>query len=184
MFHSDGDGNGNFTKTVGLRWCYTRQFATTIFSAAQLCSIVATLFRIVTTLFQHCNAVLRWKSSLLSVLCNITFSEQNNNSPRASITLFVNFLSPSWATLTWIDQILGIFWERDRQGRYEKPYGTVWTASGQSRWHASNIVSERLVERAWWTESKASLMNIYFRLSGFQSSLQITYFRYGLDTCF
>ena len=27
-------------------------------------------------------------------------------------------------------------------------------------------------------------MNIYFRLSGFQSSLQIIYFRYGPDTCF
>ena len=58
-FHSEGDGNGNVTKTIDLRWCYTRRFATTIFSAAQLCSIVATLFWIVTTLFQHCNAVLR-----------------------------------------------------------------------------------------------------------------------------
>ena len=34
-----------------------RQFATTIFSETQLCNIVETLFRIVTTLFQHCNAV-------------------------------------------------------------------------------------------------------------------------------
>ena len=41
-----------------LRWCYTRRFATTIFSATQRCNIVATLFRMVTTLFQHCNAVL------------------------------------------------------------------------------------------------------------------------------
>ena len=41
------------------RWCYTRWFATTIFSASQRCDIVATLFRMVTTLFQHCNAVLR-----------------------------------------------------------------------------------------------------------------------------
>ena len=31
---------------------------------------------------------------------------------------------------------------------------------------------------------KASLMKIYFPLSGFQSSLQIIYFRYGPDTCF
>ena len=41
------------------RWCYTRRFATTIFCATQRCNIVATLSRIVTTLFQHCNAVLR-----------------------------------------------------------------------------------------------------------------------------
>ena len=42
-----------------LRWCYTRRFATTIFSATQRWNIVATLFWIVTTLFQRCNAVLR-----------------------------------------------------------------------------------------------------------------------------
>ena len=30
-----------------------------IFSATQRCNIAATLFRIVTTLFQHCNDVLR-----------------------------------------------------------------------------------------------------------------------------
>ena len=44
-----------------LRWCYTRQFATTIFSATQRCKIVATLFRIVTTLSQHCNAMITLK---------------------------------------------------------------------------------------------------------------------------
>ena len=41
-----------------LRRCYTRRFATTVLSATQRCNIVATLFRIVTTLFQRCNAVL------------------------------------------------------------------------------------------------------------------------------
>ena len=51
-----------------LRWCYTRRFATTIFSATQRCSIVATLFRMVTTLLQHCNA-------LRIVPCNITFNK-------------------------------------------------------------------------------------------------------------
>ena len=40
------------------------RFATTSFSASKLCNIVATLFRIVPTLFQHCNAVLCLKSSL------------------------------------------------------------------------------------------------------------------------
>ena len=57
-----------------LGWYYTRRFATTIFSATQRCNIVATLFRMLTTLFQHCNDVLRKKSSRRIVLCNITFS--------------------------------------------------------------------------------------------------------------
>ena len=48
-----------FKQIVSLRWCYTRRFATMIFSATQRCDIVATLFWTVTTLFQHCNAVLR-----------------------------------------------------------------------------------------------------------------------------
>ena len=55
-----------------LRWCYTGRFATMIFSATKLCNIVATLFRIVPTLFQRCNAVLRLKSSLRIVSRNIT----------------------------------------------------------------------------------------------------------------
>ena len=50
-----------------------RQLATTIFSAAQRCIIVASLLRIVVTLFQYCIAVLRKKSSLRIVPCNITF---------------------------------------------------------------------------------------------------------------
>ena len=39
---------------------WTGRFATTTFSATQICKIVATLFRMVTTLFQYCNAVLLW----------------------------------------------------------------------------------------------------------------------------
>ena len=39
------------------------------FSATQRCNIVATSFRMVTTLFQYCNAVLR------IVPCNITFRQ-------------------------------------------------------------------------------------------------------------
>ena len=53
-----------------LRWCYTWRFAMMIFSATQRYNIVVTLFRIVTTLFQHCNAVFPWKSSLRIVPCN------------------------------------------------------------------------------------------------------------------
>ena len=36
-----------------LRWCYTGRFATTIFSAKQLCNIIGTLFQRVVTLFQQ-----------------------------------------------------------------------------------------------------------------------------------
>ena len=60
--------------------------------------------------------------------------------------------------------------------------GMVWTASAQtgtSRSHTSNIVPERLVGRVWWTKSQASLLNIYFRLSGSQSPLLLIHFHYG-----
>ena len=52
--------------------CYTGRFPKTIFSVTQRCNFVATLLRIVTTLLQHSNAVLRWKSSLRVVSYNIT----------------------------------------------------------------------------------------------------------------
>ena len=52
-----------------------QRFAKTIFSATQGCNIVPILFRVVTTFFQHCNAVLRWKSSLWIVPCNITLKQ-------------------------------------------------------------------------------------------------------------
>ena len=45
-------------REVTLRWCYTRRFATTIFSAPQHYNIVAILPQMVATLFQHCEAVL------------------------------------------------------------------------------------------------------------------------------
>ena len=38
-----------------LRWCHTRPFTMKILRATQCCNIVATLFWIGTTLFQHCN---------------------------------------------------------------------------------------------------------------------------------
>ena len=54
-------------------------------------------------------------------------------------------------------------------------YGMVWTATTQnSRSHKSNIVPERLAEKVWWTKSQSSLVNIYFRLSGYQSSFLLT----------
>ena len=48
------------------------QFAMMIFSATHCYNIVVTLFRIVTTLLQHWNIVLCWKSLLRILLCNIT----------------------------------------------------------------------------------------------------------------
>ena len=50
----------------------TGRFVTTIFSATEGYNIVAT-FRKAATLFQHLNPVLRQKSSLQMVSCNITF---------------------------------------------------------------------------------------------------------------
>ena len=50
------------------------RFATTTFRATQHYSIVATLFRMVATLFQYCNGMLRWKLSLQIVSCNITLT--------------------------------------------------------------------------------------------------------------
>ena len=46
----------------------------------------------------------------------------------------------------------------------------------------SNIVQERLAERVWFSNSQSSLLNIYLRLKGFQSSFLLIYFRYGPST--
>ena len=42
---------------------------------------------------------------------------------------------------------------------------------------------ERLAERVWISTSQSSLLNIYFRLSKFQSSFLLIHFRYGPNTC-
>ena len=54
---------------VLLRWWYTRRFATTIFSATQHCNIVATLFRMITTLLRHCFEWLQHCSSIATLCC-------------------------------------------------------------------------------------------------------------------
>ena len=56
-----------------LRLCYTRWFATTIFSATQHCNVGTMLQPFKTMSQQYCIAVLRWKSSSQMVSCNITF---------------------------------------------------------------------------------------------------------------
>ena len=55
-------------------------FATTIISAIQRCNIVAIilLFRMVAALFQHCITLLRLKSSLQIVPCNVTLKFSKN----------------------------------------------------------------------------------------------------------
>ena len=75
-----------------------------IFSATQRCNIVATLFRIVTTLFQHCNAVLRKESSLRIVSCNITTDintavSLKSNVAKIYLSFQVNFALPSKSIL-------------------------------------------------------------------------------------
>ena len=54
------------------RWCYTERIATTIFNAAQRCKAETMLQQFETISQQCCNAVLRQKSSLRIVPCNIT----------------------------------------------------------------------------------------------------------------
>ena len=79
----------NFRLKQGQR--VTRRFATTIFSTTHHSNIFATLFRMVATLFQHCYAVMRKKSSLRIVLCNIT------------LTLFANVVC---APYNWMYNVL------------------------------------------------------------------------------
>ena len=75
-----------------------------IFSATQRCNILATLFRIVTTLFQHCNAVLRKESSFRIVSCNITTDintavSLKSNVAKIYLSFQVNFALPSKSIL-------------------------------------------------------------------------------------
>ena len=56
--------------------------------------------------------------------------------------------------------------------RHEKPSRIVWAAAawgGINRSHTSNIIPEQLDARVWCTKFQSSLLNICFRLSGFQS---------------
>ena len=62
----------------------------------------------------------------------------------------------------------------------------VWTAraqGGTSRSHTSNIVPAKLAERVWCTKFQSSLLDIYFRLSGFQPSILLIYFCDGPNRC-
>ena len=83
-----------------LRWCYTRRLATTIFSATQRCNIVATLFRIGTTLFQLCNA------SWLCYAKNRRFESSSITSPLQNFTLqLLHFIMQRKSPLLMLFQI-------------------------------------------------------------------------------
>ena len=58
-------------------------------------------------------------------------------------------------------------------------------ATDTSRLHTSNIVQEGLAERVWFSKSQSLLLilNIYYRLSGFQSTFLTIHFRYRPTTC-
>ena len=45
------------------------------------------------------------------------------------------------------------------------------------------VHTSRLAERVWCTKSQSSLLNIFFRLSGFQSSFLLIHFRYYPNSC-
>ena len=70
--------------------------------------------------------------------------------------------------------------------RHEKLPGTVWAANrtlgtGTGCSHTSNIISEWLrADQEGWALNP--LLNIYFRVSRFQSLLLLSYFRYELHT--
>ena len=48
------------------------------------------------------------------------------------------------------------------------------TAACQSGWP---------IKRSWWTKFESSLLNIYFRLSGFQFLPLLIQFQYGMNAC-
>ena len=70
--------------------------------------------------------------------------------------------------------------------RHRRQSGIVWTATAlgsTSRSHISNILLARLAQRAWCTKFHSSLLNIYFRLSGYQTAFLLIYFRDGPKKC-
>ena len=60
---------------------------------------------------------------------------------------------------------------------------TARARGGTSRSHTSNIVPAKLAERVWCTKFQSSLLDIYFRLSGFQPSILLIYFCDGPNRC-
>ena len=79
--------------------------------------------------------------------------------------------NPSACSCAWILRLCWHYpvkWEQQRPGEAQ----VVNT-------HRTLCRSGRLTERVWCTKIQSSLLNIYFRLSGFQSSPLVIDFRYG-----
>ena len=111
---------------------------------------------------------------------------QNKKSTYSDVTLTLTlpppYLSHSFGPGTFAFELSYLqprFWKNPGSdpGYEQQRHGTA-----TSRSLTSNTVTERLADRDWCTKSQSSLLNINFRLSGFQSSLLLVYFRYGLNT--
>ena len=61
-------------------------------------------------------------------------------------------------------------------------YNPSRPGTGKNPFHTKNILPERLTARVWCTKTLSSLLNIYFGLSRFQSSLILIYFSCGPNT--
>ena len=59
---------------------------------------------------------------------------------------------------------------------------TATAQGGTSSSHTSNTAPARLAERVWYTKLQSLLLNFYFCLSGFQSSLLLIFFHNQQNT--
>ena len=89
LHKDDGHGNENGKKAISWRpgTVYTRRFAATIFRTTQRCNVGTMLWPFETMSQQCCNVVLRWKSSLRIVSCNVNFLEDGSTRKRFSFSL-------------------------------------------------------------------------------------------------
>ena len=78
-----------------------------------------------------------------------------------------------YSFIVFILRLYSHYTEYGFSSRYEKLFGKVWTTTARvaaSRSQRSNIVHARLAQRLWCAKLWSSLLNIYFRLNGFQFS--------------
>ena len=62
---------------------------------------------------------------------------------------------------------------------YQLKYEQQRRRTGTSRSNTPSILPERFTKRVWYSQSQSSLLIIYFRLCGFQSSFLLIHFCYG-----
>ena len=112
---------------------------------------------------------------------------QNKKSTHSDVTLTLTlpppYLSHSFGPGTFAFELSYLqppFWKKS----WIRPW--LWTATARNCNKSFTDIEHRngaLADRDWCTKSQSSLLNINFRLSGFQSSFLLVYFRYGLNTC-